>query len=275
MSNTKTPPLRLAIAGLGAIGMTLARHVDQGGIGGMSLVAVATRDKARAAERLAAFARPPDVLPLAALGDAADVIVECVPPAHFMEVAEPVLSNGRIFMPLSAAVLLSHPELVDLARETGGRIIIPTGALIGLDAVRAAASGGIGTVKLVTRKPPAALKDAPYMAANGISLDNLSAPKLLFSGSARDAAKGFPANLNVAAALALAGCGPDRTQVEIWADPEATRNIQTVTVTSVCADFTMSIENVPSTENPRTGKITAHSVIAALSRLTSPLVAGS
>jgi len=275
MSNTSTPPLRLAIAGLGAIGMTLARHVDKGAIAAMSLVAVAARDHSRAKQRLAAFAHPPDVLPLGALGDVADVIVECIPAAHFMEVAEPALAKGRIFMPLSAAALLSHPELVDLARQKGGRIIIPTGALIGLDAVRAAASGGIGTVKLVTRKPPAALKDAPYVAANNISLDNLSAPKLLFSGSAREAAKGFPASRKVAAAVALAGCGAGQTQVEIWADPEVTRNIQTVIVTSACADFTMTIENVPSDENPRTGKITAHSVIAALSRLTSPLVAGS
>jgi len=166
-------------------------------------------------------------------------------------------------------------ELIELAREKGGRIIVPTGALIGLDAVRAAASGGIGSVKLVTRKPPMGLSDAPHVVENGISLEGLTEPKLLFSGSAREAAKGFPANLNVGAALALAGVGPDATQVEIWADPGVTRNIQTVTVTSACADFTMSIENVPSDDNPRTGKITAHSVIAALQRLTSPLVVGS
>ncbi|HDO52285.1 MAG TPA: aspartate dehydrogenase [Rhizobiales bacterium] len=275
MDNSKTPPLRLAIAGLGAIGMSVARHVDRGAIEGMTLVAVAARDHARAKERLAEFAHPPDVLSLEALCEAADVIVECVPAAHFMEVAGPAVSKGRIFMPLSAGVLLDHPELTDLARKKGARIIVPTGALIGLDAVRAAASGGIHSVKLVTRKPPAGLKDAPHVVAAGISLNNLTAPKLLFSGSARDAAKGFPANLNVAAALALAGCGPERTQVEIWADPGVTRNVQSVTVKSACADFTMTIENVPSDDNPRTGRITAHSVIAALRRLTEPLVVGS
>ena len=275
MGKSETPPLRLAIAGLGAIGMRVARHVDEGGIEGLSLVAVSAHNQARARERMAAFANPPEVLCLDSLGDAADVIVECVPAAHFMEVAEPALSNGRIFMPLSAGVLLGHPELIDLAREKGARIIVPTGALIGLDAVRAAATGGIHSVKLVTRKPPAGLADAPHVIDNAISLDNLSAPKLLFSGSAREAAKGFPANLNVGAALALAGCGPDRTQVEIWADPGVTRNVQSVTVKSACADFTMTIENVPSEENPRTGKITAHSVIAALRRLTEPLVVGS
>ncbi|MHA1164577.1 MAG: aspartate dehydrogenase [Alphaproteobacteria bacterium] len=275
MSSTKTAPLRLGIAGLGAIGMTLARLVDSGAIPGMALACVSASDEVRAKQRVAGFRHPPQIVPLGALADDAGIIVECIPAAHFMEVAQSALLKGRIFMPLSVGVLLDHMELVDLAREHGGRIIVPTGALIGLDAVRAAASAGITSVKLVTRKPPAGLMDAPYVVENGITLEGLSEPKLLFSGSAREAAKGFPANLNVAAALALAGAGPDATEVEIWADPQATRNSQSVTVTSKGADFTMTIENVPSDENPRTGKITAHSVIAALQRLTSPLVVGS
>jgi len=275
MTDTAKKPLRLGIAGLGAIGMTLARCAGSGTIPGMVLACVSARDQARAKERVAGFESVPQIVPLGALADNADIVVECVPAAHFMEVAEPTLLKGRIFMPLSVGVLLDHMELVDLAQRNGGRIMVPTGALIGLDAVRAAASGGIRSVKLVTRKPPAGLMDAPHVVENGISLEDLGEPKLLFSGSAREAAKGFPANLNVGAALALAGCGPDETHVEIWADPQATRNSQSVTVTSDCADFTMTIENVPSDENPRTGKITAHSVIAALHRLTSPLVVGS
>jgi len=275
MSSTMTSPLRLGIAGLGAIGMTLARSVDGGAIPGMELACVSARDEARAKQRVAEFKNPPQIVPLSALADDADIIVECVPAAHFVTVAEPALLKGRIFMPLSVGVLLDHMELVDLAREHGGRIIVPTGALIGLDAVRAAASAGIISVKLVTRKPPGGLVDAPHIVENNISLEGLSEPKLLFTGTARQAAIGFPANLNVAAALALAGAGPDATEVEIWADPQATRNSQSVTVKSKAADFTMTIENVPSDENPRTGKITAHSVIAALHRLTSPLVVGS
>jgi aspartate dehydrogenase len=275
MSDALKTPLSLGIAGLGAIGMTLARSIDNGAVPGMALSCISARDEAKAGERVAGFRRVPRIVPLEALADDADIIVECVPAAHFMEVAKPALLKGRTFMPLSVGVLLNHMELVDLARKNGGRIIVPTGALIGLDAVRAAASAGITSVKLVTRKPPAGLIGAPHVVENDISLENLIEPKLLFSGSAREAAKGFPANLNVAAALALAGAGPDETQVEIWADPKATRNSQSVTVTSHAADFTMTIENVPSEENPRTGKITAHSVIAALLRLTSPLVVGS
>lgn len=275
MERNSDKTLRIAIAGLGAIGMTVARRIDEGGITGMTLVAVSARDTNRARERLAGFTNPPEILPLEALGDVADVIVECVPAAQFDKVARPALSKGKTFMPLSVGALLNHMELVDLARKTGGRIIVPTGALIGLDAVRAAASGGLKTVKLTTRKPPGGLMDAPYVVENKISLENLSEAKLLFSGTAREAAKGFPANLNVGVALALAGLGPDETTVEIWADPAVNRNIQSVDVTSECGDFSMTIKNVPSEENPRTGRITAHSVIAALQRMTDPLVVGS
>ncbi|HST75865.1 MAG TPA: aspartate dehydrogenase domain-containing protein, partial [Acetobacteraceae bacterium] len=90
-----------------------------------------------------------------------------------------------------------------------------------------------------------------------------------------EAAAGFPANLNVAAALALAGVGPMRTKVEIWADPSVTRNTHTIRVEAASARLTMTIENVPSRENPRTGKITALSVLACLRGLVSTLKVGS
>ena len=96
----------------------------------------------------------------------------------------------------------------------------------------------------------------------------------MFSGSAREAARGFPANLNVAVALALAGIGPDRTEVEVWADPTVTRNTHTIVVRSDVADLTMTIENVPS-ENPRTGRITALSVIRLLRKRGARLRVGS
>src|SRR5262249_7480983 len=163
---------------------------------------------------------------------------------------------GKRVMVLSAGALLPRPELVDLARQGGGQIIVPTGALLGLDAVTAAAEGQIHTVRMVTRKPPRGLAGAPYLVANGISVEGLNAPKQIFAGSAREAAAGFPENVNVVAALALAGIGPDRTAIEIWADPALSRNCHTIEVESDSARFSFSIENVPS-ENPKTGRITA------------------
>ena len=239
------------------------------------MIAVSANDKERAAKRVASFGKPPAVLALTELPEVADVIVECAPAAVFPELATASIRKGRCLMPLSVGVLLNHIELIDQAKETGAKIIVPTGALIGLDTVRAMAVGTIHSVTLQTRKPPNGLAGAPHLIDNEIDISNLSEPLCVLKGSARDAARGFPANVNVAAALALAGIGPDKTQVEVWADPTIDRNIQSVTIVSDSGEATMTMNNIPSDENPRTGRIVANSVIAALKRMTSPMVAGT
>jgi aspartate dehydrogenase len=166
-------------------------------------------------------------------------------------------------------------HLVDRARATGARIVVPTGALLGLDAVRAAAEGEVASVTIETRKPPRGLAGAPYLEQNGIDVAGITAATRVFQGNAFDAARGFPANVNVAAALALAGIGPERTMVEIWADPGVTRNTHTIRVEAAAARLTMTIENVPSEENPRTGKITPLPILACLRGLVSTLKVGS
>ena len=267
--------LRLAIAGLGAIGMRVAQAVDQGAVAGVRLVAVSAKDRNAATRRLDGLANPPAVLALKDLADHADVVVECAPAAVFAEVATAAVAKGLTLLPLSVGALLRHPELVDQARATGARIIVPTGAIIGLDTVRAMAVGQIHQVTLETRKPPNGLAGAPHLVENNIDITALSEPLCVFRGNAREAAIGFPANVNVAAALALAGTGPERTQVEVWADPLIDRNFHSVSVTSDSGEATMTIRNIPSRENPRTGRIVANSVIATLQRLTAPLTAGT
>lgn len=269
-----TNSLGVAIGGFGAIGMAVARKLDEG-IDGLRLAAVSARDRDAAAARMAGFRTPVPVVAAGELAGYGEVVVECAPASVFAEIAEPALEAGRIFMPLSVGQLLLHPDYEALARRHGGRIIAPTGALLGLDAVRAAAEGTIESVTMVTRKPPGGLAGAPYLEEQGIVLDGLSEPKLVFSGSAREGARGFPANVNVAAALSLAGIGPDRTRLEIWADPTVTRNTHVIRVEADSTRFEMKIEGVPSPENPRTGKLTPLSVIAALRSLTAPMRIGT
>jgi aspartate dehydrogenase len=266
--------LRVAIGGFGAIGKVVAEHLDRG-IEGLALAAVSARDVARAEAAVAGFTRPVPVLPLEQLGAAADIVVECAPAALLRALAESALARGRIVMVLSCGALLDNFDLVDTARRHGGRILVPTGALLGLDAVAAAAEGGISRVHMTTRKPPRGLLGAPYLEENAIDVAGLAEPKCLFTGTARAAARGFPANVNVAAALALAGIGPDRTTIEIWADPGVVRNLHRIEVEADAARFAMQIENVPSDENPRTGRLTALSVVAALKKLSAPLVIGT
>jgi aspartate dehydrogenase len=266
--------LRVAIAGFGAIGKIVAGRLDRG-IEGLALAAVSARNVARAEAAMAGFMRPVPVVPLARLWEEADVVVECAPAAVLREIAEPALGNGRIVMVLSCGALLDNFDLVDLARRNGGRILVPSGALLGLDAVIAAAEGGIASVNMITRKPPQGLLGAPYLVAHDVDIAGLAEPRRVFSGTAREAALGFPANVNVAAALALAGIGPDRTRIEIWADPTVTRNVHRIEVEAAAARLSMQVENVPSDDNPRTGRLTALSVVAALKKLVSPLAIGT
>ena len=266
-------PLRVGLAGLGAVGLEVAKRLIAG-VPGLTLAAVAVRDVQKAQRALPQVGDSIPVCKTTELAESCDIVVECLPPALFREIALSAIDKGRIFMPLSVAQLLENGDLIERAKQKGARIMVPTGALIGLDAVRAAAEGTIHSVKMVTRKPPAGLEGAPYLREHGISVVGLKEPLKVFDGSAREGARGFPANVNVAAALSLAGIGPDRTQLEIWADPNVTRNTHTISVDADTARFTMTIENIPS-ENPRTGKSVAPSTVAALRALVSELKIGT
>ena len=266
-------PLRVAIAGLGAVGRTLAQRLSAG-IPGLELACVSARDETKARTWLAAEKIVCPVVPLDAMPQYADLAVECAPGAIIDRICKPMLAAGKRVMVLSAGALLPRPELIALAKSGGGQIIVPTGALLGLDAVTAAAESTIHSVTMVTRKPPKGLAGARYLVANNISVEGLTQPLRIFAGTAREAAAGFPENVNVVAALALAGIGPDRTMIEIWADPALTRNCHTINVEADSARLSFSIENVPS-ENPKTGRITALSVIAALRKISAPLRVGT
>ena len=273
-SPTPPQPIRIAIAGLGAIGKALAKRLADGTVPGVVLTAVSARNQEKAEAFVKTLAYPVPVLSIDQLEPTSDIVVECAPAALLGEIISPFLRAKKKAIVLSVGAILFRPDLIELARQTGGTILVPTGALIGLDAVVAAAEGQIHDVRMITRKPPNGLSGAPYLIEHGISLEGLTAPLKVFSGNAKEAAKGFPANLNVVVALALAGIGPDRTLLEIWADPTVVRNTHTISVDSDSARFTMTMENIPS-ENPKTGRIVAQSVTALLRKMTSTFVVGT
>lgn len=273
MDKRLTPELRIAVAGVGAIGTRVVEELDRG-IDGLVLTAVSVQNPEKHRSRLAGLTRPPAVLPIEALVDVADIVIECAPGKLVRPIVAPFVGRGKTAIVLSAGALLDHEDLFELAKQNRGQIVVPTGALIGLDAVTAAAVGKIRSVRMVTRKPVRGFTGAPYIVENNIAIEQITEAMKIFDGSAREAAKGFPANVNVAAALSLAGIGPDRTTIEIWADPALTRNIHRIEVESDSANFSMSIENVPS-DNPKTGLITALSVIACLRKLRGPLRVGT
>lgn len=274
LKQSATKETRVAIAGLGAIGQSLAKSLAAGAVPGVRLVAVSAKNHDKAQVFVQTLDHTVPVLAIDSLEPMADVVVECAPAALLSDIVTPFLKAGKQAIVLSVGALLFNDHLRVVAADNGGSIVVPTGALLGLDAVIAAAEGTIHSVKMVTRKPPQGLKGAPHLVENNIEVDGLTEALKVFEGNARDAAKGFPANLNVVVALALAGVGPENTVLEIWADPAVTRNTHTIHVDSDSASFNMTIQNIPS-ENPKTGRIVAQSVVALLRKMNASLRVGT
>ncbi|MBI2081749.1 MAG: DUF108 domain-containing protein [candidate division NC10 bacterium] len=235
--------MRLGVVGVGTIGRAVCRAVDAGEVPGATVAALH--------------------------------LIEAATAAALRDLAPRAVAAGKSLVVLSAGGLLEHPEWAELARRTGARIYVPSGAILGLDGVKGASVGRIEAVTLVTRKPPRGLAGAPYVVERGINLEALTAETVLFEGTAREACKAFPANVNVSAALSLAGVGPDRTRVRVVAVPGLARNTHDIEITGEFGRLTTHIENVPSEENPRTGKLSALSTVALLKDLTSPLRVGT
>jgi aspartate dehydrogenase len=262
----------VGIVGLGTIGRAVARALADG-LPGLVLAGGATRDRARGAAFLASLPGAPPCLPLPELIARADVVVEAATQAALAEIAPPTLDAGRDLVVLSVGGLLDHPEWIEQAAARGARIHVPSGAIAGLDGLKGAAvDGHLDTVVVETRKPPRGLAGAPGVA--GLDLSAITAPTVVFEGTAREACRAFPANVNVVAAVSLAGLGPDRTRIRIHADPGIARNRHTIIAEGAFGRLRVELENVPS-ENPRTGRLSYLSTIAYLRDLAAPLRVGT
>ena len=255
--------------------MRVAAAIDQG-IEGLELAAVSVHEADSATARLASFRNIPEVLPLAALPDAADIVVECLPPAVFNSLAEPLLKQSeKIFVVASVGQLLMTDGFLDRARDASLRILAPSGAIAGLDGLRAAKEIGIDAVILQTRKPPHSFGEYVDTDVGAVATATIKKPLRIFTGNARQSIAVFPKNINVAATVALAGIGADETSVEIWADPGIVSNIHELTVRSQGGTVKVLLQNLPDEKNPKSSAITAYSMIAALRRLDGFLSVGS
>ena len=269
--------LRVGLAGFGAVGQRVATTLDlDSAPESVKIAAITSRDLKKA--RVSASDLLRVVPPVVVLEDAvarSDLIVEAAPAAAFPEIAHATLEAGKSLLVLSIGALLGHEkEYTELARRHGATIHVASGAIGGLDAITSASAGRVDEVVMTTRKPPAGLAGAPYLTTHGIDVLALTEPQVIFEGSAREACQGFPANVNVSAAVSLAGIGPDRTRIRIIADPTVDRNLHDVEISGEFGRFTTHIENVP-TANPRSGVLTALSVIATIRKLASPLRVGT
>jgi len=267
--------LKVGVVGCGSIGSEICRAADLGLVH-VRLVGVSDIDPARAESLVRSLRQPVPVLPLADLIVASELVVEAASKAAAPAIIRQALERSRDVMVMSVGGLLDcAEEMARLAEKQGRKLYVPSGAIAGLDALKGAMVGRISRVTLTTRKPPRGLEGAPYVVEKRIDLKALKEPTVIFSGPAGEAVPAFPANVNVAAALSLAGIGADKTAVRILADPRSDKNIHEIEAEGEFGRLFVRMENVPSPRNPKTSHMAALSAIALLRRLTASLVVGT
>ncbi|MGH1455515.1 MAG: aspartate dehydrogenase domain-containing protein [Alphaproteobacteria bacterium] len=259
--------IKIGIAGAGAIGCAVARALtNSSDFGGCLLHAIS--DPAPKADFYV-----PNVS-FDVLADQCDLVIECLP-AHIVPIlAEACFARNTDIIFISSAALLLYPQVVDNLKRSASKAYLPSGALCGLDGVRAMKEMGIESAKISSTKPPLGFVGAPYIEKNDINLQLVSKKSMLFKGNALEASEGFPANINVAATLSLAGIGAEDTMVEIWADPDATGNSHEITVSSKYSTINARVENMPDPMNPKSSVLAAQSIVACLRNMNNALVIG-
>ena len=263
----------IGIVGCGAIGKALLQPVEAGRLA-VRVAGVTSRTEKAARAFLSTLREPPPYLDRKQLITASDLIIEAAGSAVVPALAEEVFAAGKDLMVISVGALLDHPEIMGKSRESGCHLFVPSGAIAGLDGIKSACAGQVSHVTITTRKPPEGLEGAPYLIEHKISLAGLREERELFSGTAREACRGFPANVNVSAAVSLAGIGADKTRIRILAVPGLKRNCHDVEVEGEFGRLAVHVENVPS-ENPRTGRLTALSIIRSVQDAVDPVRIGT
>ena len=260
--------MRIALLGAGTIARLVLEHLGRGDLPGIEVAGIAGRS---AASRGAALARAhglPFVLGREALlALRPQAILEAASHQAVRDHLVAFLEAGVSVVVLSAGALAEDGlrEAAERAAHRGGAMLyVPSGGIGGLDALKAACAAGVDEVHIQVAKPPKAWKDIPFVEATGVDLDRLTSACTLFAGTAREGVPHFPQNVNIAAVLALAGVGFERTRLEVLADPALTHNTHTIRVRGKSGRFTVVLENLPAPDNPKTAWLACYSALAAL-----------
>jgi aspartate dehydrogenase len=256
--------IRVGIIGCGAMGGEIARACD-GRLGGLyELVGLCDTDNEKARLVNGTLHKKAGIMQADALISAADLVVEAATAAVSAAVVEKCIEAGKDCLVMSVGGLLGRADLLERALRLGISVYMPSGALCGVDGLKSASAGRIDSVTLTTRKPVKGLEGAPYLMEKRIDLGRIDKETVVFEGTAEEAVKGFPANVNVSAVLSLAGVGAKKTKVRIVTAPDYTRNVHEVEITGDFGRMTTRSENLPSSANPRTSGLAIYSAIATL-----------
>lgn len=268
--------IKIGIIGCGAIGREIAKAIDAGFKDSAALVAVSDADREKAGSLRKDLKNKPKVLPIDALIKKSDLVIEAASAEISGLVAQKAIRAKKDVMIMSTGgIAKDHMSISRLARKAGVKVYLPSGAICGIDGVKAALLGKIRTAELITRKPPAALRGAPFIVRHRIDLDSISSETMIFDGSARDAIKGFPANINVSCTLSMAGIGLEKTRVKIVTSPEYKTNSHELVVEGSFGRLSSRTENVPSPSNPKTSYLAVLSAIATLKQILGPFKIGT
>jgi aspartate dehydrogenase len=271
--------LTIGLIGCGAIGSILAREIDRGTVGDIKLIAVYDQIQERAEKLVECLRSKPKVTrsldELLSIPDT-ELVLEAGSQTALKECAVKVLQAGKNLMAMSAGAFVDTQFLNEVQRTltaTGRTMWLPSGAIAGLDGLKAATMARVDSVTLTTTKPPASLVGAP--GTKGMDLSRLETATEVFKGPADEACRLFPQNVNVAASLSLSGIGPKRTMVRIVADPNVDKNIHEIEVKGSFGVLRARVENVPSPENPKTSYLAILSALATLRKLTKQMQVGT
>ncbi|MBS7635053.1 aspartate dehydrogenase [Candidatus Bathyarchaeota archaeon] len=269
------------LIGCGAIGTVIAEAIDSGKAGEMSLVMIYDLIRERAEKLASKLSRKPLIAKDAdelLNRDDIQIVIEAASQEAVKQYAIKTLLKNKDFMVMSAGALLDEPllnNILEAARNNDRKVYVPSGAIVGLDNVKSAAVGRIEEITLTTRKPPMSFEGAPYVERGKINLSSLKEPLVLYEGTAREAVKLFPQNVNVAASLSLAGVGPDKTKVRIIVDPSIKHIVHEIHVRGDFGEIYTRTINKPFPNNPRTSYIAALSAIATLRKISGSIIVGT
>ena len=273
--------VRVGLVGCGTIGSRVALALNRTHASVARITALHDINPAHARLLRRRLTPRPAILPLAGLIRRSDLIIEAASAEAARSVVPLALRAHRSVLAMSVGGLLGGRAWMGLARRSRGRLLVPSGALAGLDGVKAMAVGRVRRVRLTSRKPPHALAGAPYVLRRRLRLNRLTRPEVIFDGSAADVVRAFPQNANIAAALSLAlghrgarpGAGRE-VRVRVIADPAARRNTHELEIEGDCGRLHCRIESRPS-RNPKTSELAVRSAIAALGRFFDQVNVGT
>jgi aspartate dehydrogenase len=269
--------IKIGIAGCGAIGASLAQVVRRDFSADALLAALYDIDSSKAKALSLKLSKNNIACGnLEVLISRSDMVIECASSFDSWGIAKAAIAAGRDIMIMSVGgVINKYAELSKLARKYDARVYIPSGAICGIDALKAAKLSGIRNVTLITRKHPLSFRGVKYVAEKGINLDKIRGEKIIFCGTAKQAVKYFPQNINVAAVLSMAGIGQDKTRVEIIADNSVRRNIHEIKIESRGGSIFTRTENVLHPDNPKTSFLAVLAAVATLRQIFDPVKIGT